>query len=86
MKCDEKYQMLVTTIKHTMIVLFPLGKLKAENTTRTFVQSRSSMGEWSVGSTHTALFMERKRERERARERDRETERQGDRELERENR
>lgn len=40
-------------------------KLKSENTTRTFVQSRSSMGESSVGSTHSALFSKREHERER---------------------
>lgn len=56
--------MMATRIKHTMIVFFPLGKLKAENTTRTFVQSRSSMGEWGVGSTHRALFTEGERQRE----------------------
>lgn len=44
-------------------VLLPLGKLKPEKTTtRTFVQSRSSMGEQSVGSTHRELFTERERE------------------------
>lgn len=64
-KSDEKYQMVATGIRHTVIVLFPLGKLKAENTTRTFVQSRSSMGEWSVGSTHTVLFTHTDRERDR---------------------
>lgn len=54
-----------TRIKHTAIVLFPLGKLKAENTTRTFVRSRSSMGarEQRVGSAHTKYCSDRKRER-----------------------
>lgn len=65
LKSDEKYKMPSHRIKHTIIVLFPLEKLKAENKTKTFVQSRSSMGEWSVGSTHTVLFTERERQTER---------------------
>lgn len=62
----QKYQIQTTRVKHTTVVLFPLGKLKAEKkkekkTTGTFVQSRSSMGELSVGRTHTALFTDRVR-------------------------
>ena len=50
--------MLTARIACTMTVVSP-ERLKAENTTRTFVQSRSSMGELSVGRTHTVVFADR---------------------------
>lgn len=51
------------TRKHNACSL-PLEKSSLSwNTTRTFVQSRSSMGEWSVGRTHTLLCTRREGER-----------------------